>query len=82
MKHPYPVGTPCIIINSKLDGFLGRFCQIGRPLDMYGLDTDRKRHLGYIISLDNREYFARQTSVLAISPNIPLKEKENAMVCP
>ena len=79
VPHPYPVGTPCIIISSKIEELIGKYCEVVRPLDYYYIKELGKSSVikfGYGILVDDLDYFSEMNKILAIKPDDNIKEEE------
>ena len=88
MNHPYPVGTPCIIISTerKSDEYLiGRFCEVTEQLGVYPIITFGQiipnNEFGYGIKIKGikTKYFTKPRNILAIKPDDDFLESEESI---
>ena len=87
MNHPYPVGTPCIIISTERksdEDLIGRFCEVVYPLNMYpvtlpGYTTRTDYGYGVKIKGIKTEYFTKPRNILAIKPDDDFLESEESI---
>lgn len=87
MNHPYPVGTPCIIINTgfkSLEYLIGHYCEIVQPLGLYYVSLPGhlpKQSFGYgiLIKGETEECFTQPKNIMPIKPDDDFKKNEEEL---
>ena len=78
INHPYPIGTMCIVISSKDESLIGRYCEVFKSLGHHSIFREGIEYndFGYGVLIDEFAYFTKKENILAIEPDDDFKEEE------